>query len=202
MEELLTRGHYGRSYCSTVLRWVYSRSNFGANVTDVVAVLNQLNIQDAAPPSEEVVETPIGMTLATITEQLNNLPGIRVQGLLKKREETLKEFLIKFFTKWNHTKPTVFADSKAVQTPAAKRRSLGDIYKICKYYYPKTNLKQVRNLLYTTLHNEVPRFRSSYCNQIHKRVWYQGSATQGAGVFDKTHADEYGLGWDNWLNLE
>ena len=34
-------------------------------------------------------------------EILKTAPKIRLKGILKKRKETLKEFLIKFFEKWN-----------------------------------------------------------------------------------------------------
>src|SRR5689334_17236620 len=74
--------------------------------------------------------------------------AIRLLGVKRKRKETLQEFLIKFLTKWNEEKETIFVSSREIQTHPHCRRSLGDIYMICKYYYPNVTLEDVVRELY------------------------------------------------------
>lgn len=126
---------------------------------------------------------------------------LRIRGLLKKRNETLEEFLIKFFNNYNNNKETLFVETKEVQTPPGKRRSIGDIYAICKYYYPTCTIRDVVNIVYNVLPTEVPRFRSSLCNQIKKRVFYQGTEDQQAELYNTKNPDEFGLTVEEWKNL-
>ncbi len=136
------------------------------------------------------------MTPEAIEQQLNKSEPIRLLGLLKKREEPLNAFMKEFFTRWNEEKDTIFTNNRNVQTEAGKRRSLGDIYLICKHYYPKTTLKEVSNVLFN-MFREVPRFRSSYCYRNNKRMFYVGvNDYEPTGIFDKSHTDEYGNQWN------
>lgn len=142
------------------------------------------------------------MSLENLKEQIESgYPRtIRLQGVKKKRKETLQEFLIKFFTRWNpegvkadpeKRKDTIFTDNKEVQTEAGKRRSLGDIYMICKYYYPDMTLEELLHELYISLPNHFEQgYRTSYCNTIKKRVWYFDETRKNL-FYDKTTHDEY-----------
>lgn len=126
------------------------------------------------------------------TIESNNTRQVRVIGVLKNRRETLKEFLVRFFTEFNTEKDTIYVDTRDVQTYAGKRRSLGDIYMICKYYFPTVTLKEVIQLLYVDLFSEIdPGFRSSYCTTINKRVWYY-SPNSANEMLNKTQNDEFG----------
>lgn len=136
----------------------------------------------------------ISPELLAIEKRILGNEPIRLEKLLKKTiPATLKDFLIKFFETYNGEKNTIYVESKRVQTQTGRKRSLGDIYFICKYYFPDCTLKQVLTLLYTTLpaHYGARGFRTSYCNVINKRVWYysSGSASQ---VYDIEVADEFG----------
>lgn len=144
------------------------------------------------------------MSLREINKRLKNdfAPReLRVQGLLKKRKETLEKFLINFFTKWNLNKNTLYVDTNEVQTEPGKRRSFGDIYSIVKYYYPNTHVRELKTLLYETLYHKVPNFRTSPCNQIKKRVWYKGNLDQKTAIIDKKSSDEFGMTVQEWLDL-
>jgi hypothetical protein len=120
-----------------------------------------------------------------------NPDEIRLEATLLKsvRKLTLEQFLIKFFKEYNNERNTIFVESRATQTEMGKRRSLGDIYKICKYYFPEITLKELMQLLYVDL-IAIEGFRSSKCSQIGKRVWYyyQGSSNVLLNTGD---TDEY-----------
>lgn len=118
---------------------------------------------------------------------------IRLEKTKKKREESLHEFLVKFFTDWNFEKETVYVDDHECQTDTGRRRSLGDIFMICKYYYPNVTLEEVIRELYIALPTTFSNgFRTSYCFTIDKRVWYYDE-DEDNGVYNKTKHDE----WDN-----
>lgn len=117
---------------------------------------------------------------------------IRLERTLKRRRETLQEFLIKFFEEWNDDKNTVYVDTNEVQTMIGKRRSLGDIYMICKYYYPNCTVSEVIKLLYVTLPTIFEEgFRSCKCLEINKRVWKYVDGEDN-NMRDPRTNDEYG----------
>lgn len=141
------------------------------------------------------------MKLSELKQEILNNKPIRVQGLLKKRKETFEEFLYKFFTDWNKTKNTIYVENSKVQTEPDKRRSIGDIFLILNYYYPNIGLKKVIKFLYEDAFNKIPRFRSSYCYTIQKRVFYQGHENENSNIFDDDQPDEYDLTVEDWQEL-
>lgn len=171
----------------------------GAKVNTVL--LNALTpIPNAVPvipvvaPAAPVVapsRSQISQELTNIENKILAAKDIRLEKFLKKNlPPTLEEFLIKFFTNYNIEKATIYVDDKKVQTTSGRRRSVGDIYKICKYYYPNCTFKEVLTLLYKTLAVKFKEgFRFSYCNTIHKRVFYY---EQGRPNYVENSTDEYG----------
>jgi hypothetical protein len=142
------------------------------------------------------------MTTEEITEKIyKDVKPLRLKGVLKKRKETLKDFLIKFFTEWNNKKDTIYVGNRHVQTSPGKRRSLGDIFVICRYYYPKCTLEEVKSIVYNELFEEIPRFRSSWCTRVNKRVFYQGEEGQTTHIYDTSKHDEFGLTPATWRKL-
>lgn len=126
---------------------------------------------------------------------------IRLQGLLKKRKETPKEFLWKFLTKWNKEKNTIFVVNHVVDTDTGRRRSIGDIFMILRYYYPEVTLREVIQWLYVdwiTLGDE--NYRSSYCYTIHKRVWYNEEDSGKSSIINKESSDEYGIVYQKYID--
>jgi hypothetical protein len=122
-----------------------------------------------------------------------NPSSIRLPGLLRNRKtQTLSDFLRTFFLKWNDEKDTIFVEDRDIQTAAGKRRSVGDIFMICRYYYPTCTLSQVYDILLNQLPTIMPSgFRTSKCSTINKRVWYY-DATKESEQKDLNSIDEYG----------
>ncbi len=117
---------------------------------------------------------------------------IRLEKTKKERSESLQTFLEKFFDVWNEEKNTIFADNREVQTPCGKRRSLGDIFMICRYYYPTCTLGEVVKLLYAILPKSMSTgFRSSHCYDTKKRMFYF-NPNDATGYFNSSEKDEYG----------
>lgn len=123
---------------------------------------------------------------------------IRLSGILKKTATKLgaEEFLYRFFTNWNMTngelpKITKYDNTDETQCITGKRRSLGDLYMILRYYFPEITLKEVLILLYRTLPSRInPGFRTSKCSTIRKRVWYHWPSNSN-NIASLDENDEY-----------
>lgn len=98
-------------------------------------------------------------------------------------------FLKMFITDYNNNNDTCYVDSGRVQTERAKRRSLADIYMICKYYYPNCTLHEVIQALYAELPLIFTGLGSLICKAINKRIWWDFKKPR----FDEAEkADEFG----------
>lgn len=164
--------------------------------------------QVAQRPSAARTTTNTHTDLTSLQTQLmNSFDGgsgrtVRLPGVLKnRRTQTAAQFLEKFFRDWNNSrteesrrKNTIYADDSTIQTESGRRRSLGDLFMIVKYYYPNITLAEVVRILYVELPNRITDgFRSSICSQIRKRVWYyEPHQNSQNNVANSTSNDEYG----------
>jgi len=80
---------------------------------------------------------------------------------------SLNNFLRDFFIKNNNY--TTYWGINQICDPG-RRRSLGDIYLICKYYFPGVTIEQVIKHLIKQL--KKGHIGASYCNTIHKYVFH------------------------------
>lgn len=187
---------------------VFNNDTLMSTVTYITQPIVQPEVQPETPrtalPNPGSLTASSGNKITDIQTKIIALPDIRIRKVLKKRNENLTEFLVKFFTKFNLENDTIFVDSEEIQTAMGKRRSLGDIYKICKYYYPKCTLEEVMRLLYnqtSPLFQAIPTFRSSYCSTINKRVWYVGSQGAISEILNTSTNDEYGNNYNTYKQL-
>jgi len=84
---------------------------------------------------------------------------------VRKKSETFEEFKKQFFQR-NDEFDTVYSENNTIQTTRGRRRSLGDIFMICRYYYPNIHLSTVIAWLYSPDY-----FKGLFCGGVHKRVW-------------------------------
>ncbi len=139
---------------------------------------------------------------------------LRIRGVLRNRNgQTLQDFVLQFITEWNNpnearwnnanvadksVKDTLYADTDDIQTAQGKRRSIGDLFMIVRYYYPACTLKELLKLVYVTL---APKIGSCNCRTIRKRVWYYEKA-ESASVYQQSNEnDEYGVSKAEYINL-
>lgn len=84
------------------------------------------------------------------------------------------EFFIKWFVQYGRDRyHTYGSTSNKHICDKGRRRSTGDIYLICKHYYPECTLEEVIAILIQLI--EKGDIYGSYCNTIHKFVYYIGS---------------------------
>jgi hypothetical protein len=88
-------------------------------------------------------------------------------------------------------------DSKSgrQQTTGGKRRSAGDIFRICKYYYPECTLKEVILTLNELTYEQFDKRNviSSICSTINKRVYRADLWARKGTRYNDTSRDEFNL---------
>ena len=88
---------------------------------------------------------------------------------VRSKFQTVDIFLHYYFAIFQEQCATVIVNSKGKfkeHCKAGKNRSLTDLYRICKYYYPTTTLKQVKE---TLIHSKLS-INVFLCNDILRRV--------------------------------
>jgi hypothetical protein len=109
------------------------------------------------------------------------------------KTETLENFVINFIKNYNNNYVTKYIKSGGTQTIASKRRSLGDMFLIVKYYYPVITLRELVSILHTKVSQKG--IASIICATINKRVWWNyGSSRMDKGT------DEFGYSVNDWRN--
>ena len=158
--------------------------------------------QEVAPPENQArINDNFFINLENqIVERfkIDNPKGaIRFERLNKtgRKDKTVKEFLKRFFEEFNEEKNTIFVVDSTIQTDTSRRRSIGDIYHLVKYYYPNATLKEIYQILMIDFPKEYQRgFRSSYCSTIKKYVWYYDERDNA--VHNANDKAEYGLSYN------
>jgi hypothetical protein len=118
---------------------------------------------------------------------ISSKKSLELYGLARMRSESLDEFILNFVEHHRRYYSTVKAGTTKVVCWDNKRRSAGDIYLICKYYYPKCTVKEVMKVLTRLISRRA--ICGSYCNTIHKYVFY--TFDRNPVIYDST---EYGNG--------
>ena len=102
---------------------------------------------------------------------LDYSPRKSIEKIIEESDMPIKIFIKNLLFFYNRDRATLDINENT-QCASNKRRSLGDIYLIVKYYYPKVTLRYLlvtlidlrkKNLMYEEL-------RFSYCNTINKMV--------------------------------
>lgn len=122
------------------------------------------NATKIAPVITVAIVNSLNELETRILKDFNNRT-LKFNVFVRKRSETFEEFKKEFFAR-NQEFETIWSDTKTQQTSSGRRRSLGDIFMICKYYYPNITLLEVVKWLYSK-----PYFKGQFCSDIEKRVW-------------------------------
>jgi len=111
---------------------------------------------------------------------------------------TLKEFIKTFIYKEYRT---IYKKNKKEQCRSGAYRSMGDIYNLCREYYPNIKVEEVMKCLVDMYKNG--KTASFYCSNIRKRVFCPTNSTVPCGSFQIFKKfDENGLTTDDYLNLK
>lgn len=84
-------------------------------------------------------------------------------------EQSLQNFILYFFSNINPQFNTI-NEKGYVVCGIGRRRSVGEIFLICKHYYPECTLEEVLSILIK--YGARRNISGSYCNTINKYVYY------------------------------
>lgn len=84
-------------------------------------------------------------------------------------DPSIEEFLIKFFNVYNRSYSTYRSGTDELICRNYRRRSVGDLYLICKNYFPDTNLDEVLISLIKLVKSD--KLAVSKCSEIKKYVF-------------------------------
>lgn len=87
------------------------------------------------------------------------------------KDVPLKIFIKNFVRGYNYKYDT--SNGNAITCFRGKRRSLGDIYLICRHYYPNCKIEEVLTILINLLQEQ--KIYGSYCSTINKYVFHLSS---------------------------
>ncbi len=168
-------------------------------VNDTTMINAQLFVEDPVTNTNRITEIQTQILAA-------NPRPLRLRGLLRNRNgQSIQEFMEMFFLEWNNenveanvVKDTLYADTDDIQTVRGKRRSLGDLFMIFRYYYTTCTLKEIAKLLYITI---APQISSCNCRTINKRVWFYETDTRAGEYKQADERDEFGLTRQAWREL-
>lgn len=106
-----------------------------------------------------------------IEKKLKNRHNLTLKGYVHNKELSLEDFVEKLLLSLVFKHTTLYKGG-GTQTPKAKHRSLGDIYKICKSYYPECSLHNLLSILWCLCFNERV-IDIMYCGGIEKMTYFK-----------------------------
>ncbi len=128
-----------------------------------------------------------------IKEYLMAQPELKFRDLDSVEGIKLKDFLKNFFSIYSERHVTIYAKNGVTQTAHGRRRSIGDIFRITKYYYPKVRLTTVYKEM--LLNIQRYKFFSYICAETKLRV-YRDTTREvygKGGFFNSEPIDEFGV---------
>lgn len=121
---------------------------------------------------------------------------------IDKIDGTLENFIENELFKLANLYGTVFVKTNKDQCRKRADRSLGDIYQICKYYFPETTVFDVIRIIFNKIQEktnsdnpfdqEDPFFVGHYCSMVRKRVWNTKQEKDNYILGNRIAYDEYG----------
>lgn len=102
----------------------------------------------------------------------------------KHSKQPLKDFIRWLLSTGAEKFDTMYLNNR-LQCRRGSFRSLGDIFRICKYYYPDTTFTEVRRLLLKTM-----EMRGHFCSEVEKRVYSTQYGWKSLSIGD---IDEFGF---------
>lgn len=144
------------------------------------------------------------MDLKTFEEkkiEIEKMPKIYLEDFkVPIKRTSLKTFINNFINEYNMTHNTLFVKDNTIQTRQSKHRSSGDIYKICKFYFPNKSFKleTIMRILYELIQEK--QIITQYCYGVGKRVFlYYNPYFRNYQI--KKELDEYGLTFNDWESI-
>ena len=127
--------------------------------------------------------------METITKKPLTIPRevLSLEDYTHFSEFSVDEFIVLFMTTLNDAHDTLDEEG-ALHTGIKRLRSLGDIYNICKTYYPDVTAEEIKEKLLSLGSQLV----GHYCGNIKKRIYAHLHNYPGYCQISTEYHDEYG----------
>lgn len=148
------------------------------------------------------------MTITEVGVKLKSLSRYELKGYTHDITLSAKNFLLNFITLYNEKYYTVEGSTTICAPKYA--RSIEDIYRITKFYYPKITLRIIMTHLTEWVKSED--MNVLFCSAIKKRVFnikytqFNSFGEEGSNYYKRYTGleigqDEHGFTGDDYLNL-
>lgn len=144
------------------------------------------------------------MTKKEIDELLSSFPTLYFDNYTHKRMK-FSDFVKKIFI-LNNSHSTCNSKTREIEEYGNnRRRSIVDIYRICKHYYPKTtNISLLAKIFYQFKEQYI--LKRNICSQVKRRVFMLAGYSEDTPAANLNYGcdinkDEFGLTFNEFLNL-
>lgn len=111
--------------------------------------------------------------------------------------EPLEVFVQNLIDNYVNNYDTHSCKTNELQCPKEKHRSFGDLYCICKYYYPSLSAKKLKKILNLKYANGL--IRSLNCTNINKVTYFTTLSQFNRGYSCwLTHKNEFSMLWNDF----
>lgn len=146
------------------------------------------------------------------TEQIEQIEKhcvpIKFRGIEKEhvKSENLKAFLENEFFAINFVKQSDRVENNTFQCGTNRDRSIGDIYQLCKYYFPEITVVDVIKVIYNSIlerkkTDDDQLFVGHYCPTINKRVYNSRNVKTAYDLMAASTRDEFGLTHQDYFKI-
>lgn len=150
-----------------------------------------------------IINNKAPMTADEIDACLSKLQPLRFKAAdYVHKRMNVSDFIKKFF-ELNNSCDTINAVTGEVECIGNnKRRSIVDIYQVCKFYYPRTtNIRTLARIFHKF--NDQKLLKMLICNEVKRRVIRMVGISNGVIVAGGgTTKDEFGLNFSEFLALK
>lgn len=118
-------------------------------------------------------DTPMSVDEAQTYVNSGGPYKLQDHNTLPKETPTLYDFLKMFFTKWNYELSVVYVSNGSPQCGRQASRTVVDMARLCKYYFPESNVITVRQIMFDLVEEKI--IGTSICTGINQRVFHKGN---------------------------
>lgn len=136
----------------------------------------------------------------TFGDRETNIFGSSIKPLEYDRSDYSLSNIIMFVLKANKERETIDPRTGRVQCHINANRSAVDIWRLVKFYQPKTRIFDVMRELYKLTH-EDSKLDMNFCEDIEKRVFDHDVDESNGHEYGDDDSDEFGLDWYDWKTI-
>ena len=154
---------------NSIKQWVSNYQKRLDNIEPYVLKIEKRN-NDIRPGLQPLKEGPIPRHRYGL-DSYNRLNTPQEYEEFELKDKTINSFISNFFKEYVYTCVT-FDKRECYICSTNRRRSLHDLYLICKNYFPECTFEDVLKIVINMTENHTPLLNYSFCRDVRKYVFY------------------------------